>query len=204
MMQALYLLACYFLGAIPSGYWAGQWFFGRDIRKEGSGNMGATNVLRVLGKGPGAAVLAVDIAKGVLAVAWLPLLFDPGAGWPLAGALAAVLGHNYTCFLGFKGGKGVATSAGVCLGLAPLATLTIIALFAALTLATRMVSVGSLGAAAALPVLVWYYRESGDSPPEPGRFFYLSLVLAAFIWLKHIPNIRRIMAGTENKFGKKP
>jgi glycerol-3-phosphate acyltransferase PlsY len=182
----------------------GRWFFKKDIRREGSGNMGATNVLRVLGRGPGAAVLAVDIGKGALAVAWLPLLFDPGAGWPLAGALAAVLGHNYTCFLNFKGGKGVATSAGVCLGLAPWATLSIIVIFALLTALTRMVSVGSMGAAAALPFFVWYYHEAGESPPEPGRFFYLSLVLAAFIWLKHIPNIRRIMAGTENKLGRKP
>lgn len=203
MSQSLYLLACYLLGSIPTGYWVGRLFFKKDIRSEGSGNMGATNVLRVLGKGPGAFVLAFDIAKGAAAVALLPRYFEAGGSWPLLGALAAVLGHNYTCFLNFKGGKGVATSAGVCLGLAPHATLSIIGIFAILTFLSRMVSVGSLGAAAALPVLVWYYHEGGVTPPEPGQFFYLALTLAAFVWLRHIPNIKRILAGTENKFGKK-
>jgi glycerol-3-phosphate acyltransferase PlsY len=203
MTQALYLLACYLLGAIPTGYLMGR-ARGVDIRREGSGNMGATNVLRVLGKGPGALVLVIDIAKGAAAAALLPLYFGVAGPWLLLGALAAVLGHNYTCFLGFKGGKGVATSAGVCLGLAPHATLTIIAIFLLFTFATRMVSVGSLAAATALPPLVCYYQEQGALPPAPGQFFYLSLLLAVFIWVRHIPNLRRIVAGTENKFGKKP
>ena len=117
--------------------------------------------------------------------------------------MAAVLGHNYTLFLGFKGGKGVATSAGVCLGLAPWATLTIIAIFILLFAASRMVSVGSLGAATALPLAMWYYGEAGAAPPAPGQIFWLGVVLAIFVWLRHIPNIKRILAGTENKFGKK-
>jgi glycerol-3-phosphate acyltransferase PlsY len=203
MSPALYLAACYLLGAIPTGYLAGRLLRGIDIRKEGSGNMGATNVLRVLGKGPGIAVLVVDIAKGALAATLLAHAFGLEGFWPLLGGLAAVLGHNYTCFLNFKGGKGVATSAGVCLGLAPLATLSIIAIFIAFTFATRMVSVGSLTASASLPPLACYYGEAGQRPPAPGQFFYLALALAFFIWVRHIPNIRRIMAGNENRFGKK-
>ncbi|MES2202216.1 MAG: glycerol-3-phosphate acyltransferase, partial [candidate division FCPU426 bacterium] len=114
MIPALYLAACYLLGALPTGYLAGRALRGIDIRKEGSGNMGATNVFRVLGKGPGIAVLLIDVAKGAAAVALLPRLIAlPAEGWVLAGGLAAVLGHNYTVFLNFKGGKGVATSAGV-------------------------------------------------------------------------------------------
>jgi glycerol-3-phosphate acyltransferase PlsY len=199
-----YLAACFFLGSIPTGYLAGRLLKGIDIRKQGSGNMGATNVFRVLGKGPGAAVLLMDIAKGAAAVALLGPYFSlPGPGWLLLGGLAAVLGHNYTPFLGFKGGKGVATSAGVCLGLAPFATLTIIALFIALFALSRMVSVGSLGAATALPLAMLYYGEAGAPRPLPGQVFWLGLVLALFVWLRHIPNIKRIMAGTENKFGKK-
>ena len=199
MSQSLYLLACYLLGAIPTGYIAGRLLKGIDIRKEGSGNMGATNVLRVLGKGPGAVVLLLDIAKGAASATLLARAFDLGGFWPLLGGLAAVLGHNYTCFLGFKGGKGVATSAGVCLGLAPHASLAMVGIFILMVFATRMVSVGSLAASAALPALVWYYDEGGQGR----QFFYLSLVLAAFVWIRHIPNIRLIMAGNENKFGKK-
>jgi glycerol-3-phosphate acyltransferase PlsY len=160
--------------------------------------MGATNVFRVLGKGPGAFVLLVDIAKGAAAVAWLPSLFGASPSWCLLGAVAVVLGHNYTCFLRFKGGKGVATSAGVCLGLAPLATLTVVGIFALAFALSRMVSVGSLLAAAALPPLVWYYHEGGQP------MLALACLLALFVWLRHIPNIKRILAGTENKFGKKP
>jgi len=96
----------------------------------------------------------------------------------------------------------VATSAGVCLGLAPLATLTIIALFILLFALSRMVSVGSLGAATALPLAMLYYGEAGAPQPLPGQVFWLGVVLALFVWLRHIPNIKRIMAGTENKFGK--
>lgn len=204
MSAALYAVACFLLGALPTGYIAGRLLKGLDIRGVGSGNMGATNVFRVLGLGPGIAVLAIDIAKGALAVTLLYDLFQPQEGFALLGGLAAVLGHNYTPFLGFKGGKGVATSAGACLGLAPLSTGTAILVFAVAFAASRMVSVGSLLASAVLPAAVWYYGETGDSPPEPGRMFWLGLALAAFIWVRHIPNIRRILSGTENKFGKKP
>lgn len=201
MNQAAYLLAAYLLGSIPTGYVAGLWLKGLDIRKHGSGNMGATNVFRVLGKGPGTAVLLLDIFKGYLSVSWLPALLGPfGPGWTLAGGLAAVLGHNYTLWLGFKGGKGVATSAGVCLGLAPWATLTTLAVFGVVFSLTRMVSAGSLLASAALPLAMWYHAERGEGSGGLGANLYLGLALTVFVWLRHLPNIKRILSGTENKF----
>jgi glycerol-3-phosphate acyltransferase PlsY len=225
----LQLLAAYLLGAIPFAYLAGRLLQGIDIRQHGSGNVGATNVLRVLGKGPGAAVLALDMGKGWLAAAWLPRLgagsaaaaFFSGASadqawWPCLLGLAAVLGHSYTVFLGFKGGKGVATSAGVFLGLAPWATLSVLGVFVAALLATRMVSVGSLLGAAALPGLVAAFKEwrpasarasiqgafASHWGPEARPVFWLACGLALIIWIKHIPNIRRILAGNENRIGK--
>lgn len=199
MNQGLYLLCCYLLGAIPTGYIAGRLLKGIDIRNEGSGNMGATNVLRVLGKGPGIAVLLIDLAKGGAAIWWLPLLFNPGVDFHVLGALAAVLGHNYTCFLNFKGGKGVATSAGALIALAPHAMLIVVTTFIVVAALTRMVSAGSILAATALPLALWYAGESG--PGE--RTLWLGVLLCIFIWVRHIPNIRRIMAGTENRLGKK-
>jgi acyl phosphate:glycerol-3-phosphate acyltransferase len=140
MTEALQLLAAYLMGAIPFAYLAGRALRGIDIRRHGSGNVGATNVMRVLGKGPGAAVLALDMGKGALAAAWLPgLAAPPLEAWPAVLGLAAVLGHSYTCFLGFKGGKGVATSAGVLLGLAPVATLGALLAFALVLAFSRMV-----------------------------------------------------------------
>jgi glycerol-3-phosphate acyltransferase PlsY len=222
------LLGAYLLGAIPFAYLAGRLLRGIDIRQHGSGNVGATNVLRVLGKGPGAAVLALDIAKGWLATAWIPSLgavssmrafFSESAAdkawWPCALGLAAVLGHSYTVFLGFKGGKGVATSAGVFLGLAPQATLVVFALFALAVSVTRMVSVGSLLGAAALPALVVGFKEwrpkaapanmsalmAKDWSLQDRPVFWLALAIAVLVWVKHIPNMRRIAAGTESKVG---
>lgn len=230
MKPLLQLLAAYLLGAIPFAYIAGRLLKGIDIRQHGSGNVGATNVFRVLGKGPGAAVLALDLLKGWLAAAWVPTL---GAGnafsafasssaadkawWPCALGLAAVLGHSYTVFLGFKGGKGVASSAGVFLGLAPHATGVVLLLFIVALAVTRMVSVGSLLGAAALPALVAAFKEwrpaaaranlsdvfhSGWSL-ESRPVFWLALALAVLVWVKHVPNIQRILAGTENKVGGK-
>ncbi len=201
MNSAVYFVAAYVLGSLPTGYWAGLMLKGLDIRRHGSGNMGATNVFRVLGKGPGTMVLLFDMLKGYLAVSWLPALLGPfGSAWTLAGGLAAVLGHNYTFWLGFKGGKGVATSAGVCFGLAPWATLTTMAVFGVVFSLSRMVSAGSLLASAALPLAMWYHAERGESGAGMGANLYLGLALATFVWVRHIPNIKRILNGTENKF----
>lgn len=230
MMPALQVLIAYLLGALPFAYWAGRLLRGLDIRQHGSGNVGATNVFRVLGRAPGIVVLALDILKGFAAVYWLPRLGAPSgaaawissgplsqAWWPCLLGLAAVLGHSYTCFLGFKGGKGVATSAGVFLGLAPYATLCTITVFLVVFAASRMVSAGSLLAALALPGLVAAFKEwrpaastqslsdqfRGAGDPLARPVLWLAVALGLVVWIRHIPNIKRILAGTENKFGKK-
>ncbi len=208
-MQILvyYLLACYLLGAVPSGYLLARYWKGVDLRKVGSGNIGATNVLRNLGWGAGVVVLLLDMAKGLLAVLlwtgpFVHRLGMPRVDWvPALGGLVAVLGHDYTLFLGFKGGRGVATSAGVFLALAPCSTLTALFIFCVCVWATRMVSVGSLMASLALPPLLIFYTEAGRAGGRGEPVFWLALALAAFIWIKHIPNIRRILAGTENRLG---
>ncbi|WP_437574087.1 glycerol-3-phosphate 1-O-acyltransferase PlsY [Sorangium sp. So ce887] len=200
-MTAIYLVLAYLLGAIPTGYLFARFVKGIDIRTVGSGNIGATNVLRAFGWRPGLAVMAADVAKGALAAGPLAswLAAAPGGWVAAAGGLTAVLGHDYTVFLGMRGGKGVATSCGVLLVLAPRSTLATLAVFAVVVRATRTVSAGSLAGALVLPAFLWLLDER-DTP-----VLCLSLLLCAFIWLKHTPNIRRIIAGTEStiSFGKR-
>lgn len=229
-MALLQVLLAYLLGAIPSAYIAGKRWHALDIREHGSGNVGATNVFRVLGKGPGMVVLMADIAKGWLAVYVVPLIgaasgpaawMSSGpmqqAWWPCFLGLVAVLGHSYTCFLGFKGGKGVATSAGVFLALAPLATLGVIATFILVFGLTRMVSAGSLIASLILPILVVVFKEwrpqgfnatltdqfRGAGDPLAKPVLWLAVAVTLLIWTRHIPNIKRILAGTESSFKKR-
>jgi glycerol-3-phosphate acyltransferase PlsY len=196
-----YLSAAYLLGSVPTGYLAVRWFKGIDIRRVGSGNTGATNVLRVLGTKAGLAVLFLDMAKGWLAVVGARWFGLSHAQWqPLAGALVVVLGHNYTCFLAFRGGKGVATSAGVLFGLAPYSASASLLAFGLAFSLTRMVSVGSLAGAALLPFFVWFLDEGGQGALALWRpVLWLSLALAVFVWVRHIPNLKRLAAGTENK-----
>jgi len=197
------LLSCLFaflLGSIPFGFLAGK-LRGVDLREHGSKNIGATNTLRVLGKGPGTMVLVLDALKG-----YLPVVFAKGMGLPSAWfvgvGFCAVLGHIYSPFVRFKGGKGVATSLGVLIGLSPLvAGLSLIA-FLLPVLATRWISLGSiLGAItqAALFFLLPPHYLSGD--PLPYRLF--GVVVAVFVIVRHRENIRRIVAGTESRFGEK-
>ncbi|WP_437285010.1 glycerol-3-phosphate 1-O-acyltransferase PlsY [Sorangium sp. So ce406] len=201
-MTAIYLVLAYLLGAIPTGYLFARFVKGIDIRAVGSGNIGATNVLRAFGWKPGLAVLAADMAKGALVAGPLAswLTAAPGGWVAAAGGLTAVLGHDYTVFLGLRGGKGVATSCGVLLVLAPRSTLAALAVFAVVVRATRMVSAGSLAGALALPLFLWLLGE------RHAPVLCLSLLLGAFIWLKHTPNIRRMLAGTEStiSFGRRP
>jgi acyl phosphate:glycerol-3-phosphate acyltransferase len=195
---ALALLACYLLGSIPTGYLYGR-ARGIDIRRQGSGNLGATNVVRVLGWGPGVLVLLIDIAKGFLAV-WVLARFSPFAGSDLMRVgcgLAAVLGHTFTVWLRFQGGKGVATSCGVFLALAPLATSVVLLAFVAVVAATRYVSLGSILAAALLPLLVWAVGEGGRS----GLILLLAALLAVAVVFLHRSNIQRLLRGTENRLG---
>lgn len=196
----------YLLGSIPTGYLVAR-ARGIDIRTVGSKNMGATNVFRTLGKGPGIFVLLVDALKGFAASAWLAdgllQIFsqsnpDPQASHIIAG-IAAVLGHNYTCWLQFKGGKGIATTAGVFLALAPMAVGIAIALWIVAFVATRYVSIASILAAIALPAAVWFTQANL-------ALRIIAIILGLLAIYKHKANIQRLMNGTENRiqFNKKP
>jgi len=197
------VVAAYFLGSIPTGYLVAR-AKGIDIRTVGSGNIGATNAMRVLGKPAGIAVLLADALKGYAAVAWLcPLLmarFDGAAGEAetlcvLAG-VAAVLGHNFTCWLKFKGGKGIATTGGAYLALAPLAVGIALAAFILCLLLTRYVSIGSIAAAIALPTAVWCLSNN----------LFLGIVttvLGLMAIYKHGSNLKRLMNGTESRLGQR-
>jgi acyl phosphate:glycerol-3-phosphate acyltransferase len=197
---ALSLIIAYFIGAIPTGFWAGKMLKGIDIREHGSKNMGATNVMRVLGKGPGIVVLLIDILKGILPLTVVPNLL--GITDPLVlvfiGA-AAVAGHNWTIFLGFKGGKGVATSLGVLIGLAIQISgirpvlLIVVGVWIVVFASTGFVSLASILAATALPILMVTYNA-----PFPIKV--LSILLCVFIVLRHRSNISRLLKGQENRF----
>jgi glycerol-3-phosphate acyltransferase PlsY len=193
------VLGSYILGSIPSGYWYGR-LRGIDIRKQGSGNLGATNALRVLGVPAGILVLCIDVAKGFVAVAALPLLTPyPGSDYlRVACGLAAVLGHTYTLFLNFKGGKGVATTYGVLLALAPISTILVFLVLVGVVALTKYVSAGSLASAILFPAFIWLLGESGQS----FSILILAVVVGAAVVVKHRSNIRRILDGTENKIGK--
>ena len=214
-------LAAYLLGSIPFGYLVAK-AKGIDIRSVGSGNIGATNAMRVLGKPAGIFVLLADAAKGFVAVwlgasVWLfhavPILdhfYETGSGESavdqlpamleplriLAG-ICAVLGHNYTCWLKFKGGKGIATTAGVYLALAPWALLVALVVFLLAILVTRYVSVGSIAGAIALPATVWVLT------PQNIFLGIVTTALGVLAIYKHKSNIQRLIAGTENRLGQK-
>ncbi len=197
-------VAAYLLGSIPTGFLVAK-AKGIDIRSVGSGNIGATNAMRVLGKPTGIFVLLMDALKGFAAAAWLVALvlkfftIAPEQVGPLqiVAGIGAVLGHNYTCWLKFKGGKGIATSAGVYLALAPWAVLVALVIFILAVLLTRYVSVGSIAAAAALPVAVWVMT------PHATLLGIVTTALGVMAIYKHRTNIKRLMAGTENRLGKK-
>lgn len=193
---ALTALVSYLLGSIPTGYLAAK-ARGIDIRSVGSGNIGATNAFRVLGKSAGTTVLLIDALKGFLACRYIA--FGPGAPsemHQMVAGLFAILGHNYTCWLKFKGGKGIATSAGVLLALTPLGFAIALAVFIVVLLLSKYVSLSSICAAAVLPVAVWL---TGGSP----RLIGLCAFLSAMAIYKHRANISRLMAGTESRIGKK-
>ena len=186
------VLIAYLLGSVPTGYILGS-LAGVDVRKAGSGNVGATNVARVVGKRHGIFTLIANIAKGFVPVI-IALHLDFSTRATACVGLAAFLGHLYSVFLRFKGGKGVATALGVLLALAPWATLVLILIFAAVLLATRAVSLGSMIAAAAAPLVLWL----SSHPPV---YVWMSFFMAAMIVLRHRENIQRLLSGTEPKLG---
>jgi len=187
------VLVAYVLGSVPSGLWMGQWLRGIDIREHGSRNIGATNTLRVLGRQLGAAALTFDMLKGlapVLAAAHV----HPWPHLPLVCGLAAILGHLFSIFIRFQGGKGVATSAGVFLGLVTYPTLIAVAVFAVVVGVSRYVSAGSVLAAVTLAIAVFLFPAT-----LPVRIF--TVAIAALVIVKHRDNLKRLARGEENRIG---
>jgi glycerol-3-phosphate acyltransferase PlsY len=206
------LLAGYLLGSIPAGYLAGRWLRGVDIRTLGSGSTGATNVLRQFGKGPALVVFLVDVLKGTAAVLLAKALLEPaGAGsaadwisdsWVVAAGLASLAGHIWPVWLGWRGGKAVATALGMLLGLTTPVGLACFGVFLTVLSFSRIVSLSSVVAALALPLLMlgWFQSQAMGL-----RWPYLALALltsALVIW-RHRSNLSRLLAGTEPKLGQK-
>ena len=201
--EAAAFLASYLFGATPFGYLAGK-MRGIDIRDHGSGNIGATNVLRVLGKPVGITVLVLDLLKGlmpVLVTKWLAAGNDTGSEATIVAMLAAlgtILGHNFTFWLKFRGGKGIATSAGALLALLPVAMGCGLVVWLVLFFATRYVSVASMGAALAIPTV------TAITDLENRPLLVFSILIAILAIARHRANIQRLLAGTENRFSRKP
>ena len=188
----------YLLGSIPSGLLLTRLFVAKDIRKYGSGNIGATNVKRIAGTKLGLATLLADLAKGAIPVALIKLYFIPEslALFELlvsVTAFSAFLGHLYPCFLKFNGGKGVATAAGCFMVISPLGCLMALVIFIIAVIASNRVSVGSLLAAFALPFGVWWITQSP-------LYAISAIIMTVFIFTKHSDNIKRLANGTEPKF----
>jgi glycerol-3-phosphate acyltransferase PlsY len=189
-----WIIVAYFVGSIPTGYWLGKYWKGIDIRQHGSGNVGATNVLRVLGKGPGVFTLLMDVLKGAI-----PVIFVNSQGASLTQSalvgVAAIVGHTTSPFVGFLGGKGVATSAGVFLALLPVPAGISLLVFAICLIFTRMVSASSMAAAVTLSITSFLY--------SPVRLLsYVATAVAILVIWKHRSNIQRILSGTEAKIGQ--
>lgn len=196
------LLGAYLLGSIPTALWVGQRFFGLDIREHGSGNAGATNTFRVLGKKPGSFVMAIDVLKGWAATSLATVMLRQGAIQPdqllyfqLACGILAILGHIYPIFAGFRGGKGVATVLGMMLAIAPATVGVCILVFLVVLAFSQYVSLSSMtaGVAFALLQLLPAFR------PQNPLLLWFGFVLAALLVYTHRANIGRLRAGTESR-----
>lgn len=211
-LNALVLLLAYLLGSLATGYWAGRWLKGIDIREHGSGSTGATNVLRTLGTGPGIGVLLIDVLKGVAAIAlvdWfytadqlqplIPATLDSTSWFPwmvtLAG-IAALLGHSKSIFLNFTGGKSVATSLGVLLAMSWLVGVGTFGVFLLVLAITRIVSISSISGAIAVPGLML-------ATHQPLPYVLFGLAGGLYVILRHRANIQRLFQGTEPRLGQK-
>lgn len=198
----LVVFVSYLLGSIPTAYLCGKIFKKIDIRQHGSGNVGATNAFRILGAKLGIVVLIIDIFKGYAAIMYAQFLYVNQGEWffVLAGFMA-IIGHIYTVFLGFKGGKGVATAAGVCAAIIPLPFFAALFSFAVVLFLTRYVSLSSLIAAAILltsQIIAFKYTIDEIYMRELYRLIFV-IIIVSFIVIKHIPNIKRLISGKENK-----
>lgn len=217
MLLALFaLLAGYLLGSIPAGYLAGRWLRGIDIRQEGSGSTGATNVLRVLGKGPALVVFLVDVLKGTAAVLLAKAVLEPlgvplnDAGtanwstdsWVVAAGLTALAGHIWPVWLGWRGGKAVATALGMLLGLTWPVGLACFGIFLAVLSVSRIVSLSSVVAAVGLPLLMLgWFHDQGMGLRWP--YLALALLTSALVIWRHRSNLARLLAGTEPRLGER-
>ena len=195
------ILLAYLIGSIPTAVWVGKLFYKVDVRQHGSGNAGATNVIRVLGYKAGIPVMLFDVFKGWFAVQLVNILPyrllspDQNTYFMIALAVAVFLGHVFPVFAGFKGGKGVGTLAGVGIALYPFALLTVLGIFIIVLVITRYVSLSSITGSIAFPfVVIFLFGET-----HPG-LIVLSIMVAIFIPLTHVKNIRRLLKGEENKF----
>ena len=207
LLAAAVVTEAYLLGTIPAGYLAGR-LAGVDVRKHGSGNIGATNVLRTLGKAWGFAVFAFDVLKGFVAVRLAIAIASrtPDAAgyiefYAILAAAACVAGHSFPVWLRFKGGKGVATSAGSLAGVMPIAAFTIFLVWLVTFKVTRYVSLASIVAATALPVVVGVLV--GMRMTQGTVLFYFSVLMTALVVWRHRSNISRLMNGTEPRFARK-
>jgi glycerol-3-phosphate acyltransferase PlsY len=193
----LFLLLAYLLGAVPTSLWVGKAFYGVDLRTRGSGNLGATNTFRNLGWKAATPVMAFDVFKGWFPAAWFGSLSGAGSfGWTLAFGAAAILGHVFSVFAGFRGGKGVATSGGVFIALSPWGVLACLGVFATTVRLTRYVSLGSILAALTLPVVVALTPHRGGP-----ALLWFTVALSAFVIWAHRTNIRRLLRGEESRIG---
>lgn len=191
-------IAAYFLGSIPFGLLLTKALGRGDVRKVGSGNIGATNVARAAGLPAGLFTLVLDVAKGAGAVLLAEKLSNDSATWMMIAAFAALLGHCFPVWLKFKGGKGVATVAGIFLVLSPLACLAAIILFILVVLFWQYVSLGSVSAAAAMPLLIYLLWAPRHAPPPVVTIGTLAVSL--LVIYKHAGNLRRLVEGAEPKF----
>jgi acyl phosphate:glycerol-3-phosphate acyltransferase len=209
--NAALLLAAYLLGSIPTGYLLGKWLKGIDIRTQGSGSTGATNVLRTLGKGPGITVLLIDVLKGAAAITLIQLAYQSGLPWlslapsdpaqwfpwmVVLSGLAAVLGHSKSVWLGFSGGKSVAAGLGILLALNWQVGLMTFGVFGLVLAIFRMVSLSSICGAIAVPLLMLGLHL-------PLAYVLLGLVGGLYVVWRHRANVQRILAGTEPRLGEK-
>jgi glycerol-3-phosphate acyltransferase PlsY len=195
LLSFIAVIAGYLLGSISFSYLYGRLFKGIDIRNHGSGNAGATNTLRVLGKGPAIVVLLLDALKGVLAVCIGKMLGT--AEWVVVlSGLAAIIGHNWPVYFGFRGGKGIATTVGVMASLCFLPTLYAGILGIILIAVTRYVSLGSLLLTAILPFFIW-------GMGRPMEVLWASIIVCLFAFFRHRTNIAKLLQGKENKLGSK-
>ena len=190
-----YVLTAFFLGSLPFGHWLAL-ARGVDLRKQGSGNTGATNVGRVLGKKWGIFVFVLDLGKGWIAVALAQRIGNLPETWSVTVGVFAVLGHVFSPWLGFRGGKGVATSAGILIGLAPWVALGVALIWFLTFQMSRTVSVASLCAATAFPLFVFWLM------PEQKVFQWISIGMTVLVWFRHRDNLKRLFQGKENRFVK--